>query len=87
MIVEDWVVDFAKEIKEQLQSDCSEHNIAKIAKRIIDCVLTPEQEGFIWQYLRCNGYDRKTGMFMLCESDNSAFLKVVAMVKAKKEGK
>ena len=87
MMVEDWVVDFAEELKEQLQSDWSEENIEEVVKRLSNAVLTAEQEDFVWQYFRANGYDKRTGMFMLCESDNSAFLKVVAQVKAKVGGK
>lgn len=87
MKVEDWVVDLAEELKEQLQNDCSETSIENVANKLRKVVLSEEQEDFIWQYLHANGYDRKTGLFMLCESDNSAFLNVVAMVRSKVEGK
>ena len=87
MKIEDWVVDFAKELKVQLNSDWREDNVAEVAERISDAALTAEQRSFIWNYLQSNGYDRRKGLFIICQSDNSAFLKVVAMVKDKVEGK
>lgn len=86
MKVENWVVDLAEECKKELMNSYSQSAIDSIAHKIRLSKLTKEQMDFIWEYFSCHGYDRKTGCFLRCESDNSEFLKVVDMVKAKVRG-
>lgn len=83
MKAEEWLIDFAEELKSKLRTSWTPATIDYVVQRLKGANLTKEQSNFVWAYFAANGYDRRTGNFLVCDSDNSEFLKVVAMVQAK----
>ena len=75
--------EFSNEIKELLKSE----HILKAEQQILDANLTEEEYDFVFLCLHFNGYDPKTDKFIIYESDNSAFLKLVNLVQNKTKDK
>lgn len=70
---------FSLEIKELI----NKQNITEAEKRLQQAVFSQEEFDFVEMCLRSEGYDPATDSFILCESDNSAFLKLVNVVISK----
>ena len=87
MKVEDWVIVLAENLKNELESNLSQSVIDSVAQQIEQANLTASQKEFVWNYFSNQGYDKETGTFLVCFSDHSEFLKLVAMIKAKTEKK
>lgn len=59
------------------------HEIFEVINRINQANLSQQELDFLFECLHTDGYDETTDSFILCESDNSAFLSLVKMVKSK----
>lgn len=70
---------FSLEIKKLINSK----EIVDAEKMLLQAKLSQEEIEFIEKCLCTNGYDPKSDKFLLCESDNSAFLKLVSAVMNK----
>ncbi len=57
--------------------------IAEVVNRINQANLSQQELDFLFECLHTDGYDEMTDSFILCESDNSAFLALVNMVESK----
>lgn len=64
------------EIKELI----NKQNMDEAKKRLQQAVLSQEELDFVEMCLRSDGYDPNTDSFLLCESDNSEFLKLLNVV-------
>ncbi len=56
---------------------------AEVINRINRANLSQQELDFLFECLHTDGYDETTDSFILCESDNSAFLALVNMVERK----
>ena len=74
---------FSLELRKGLESG----NTGEVERKINLANLTKEELDFVFMCLHSNGYDPKTDRFLLCESDNSAFLKLVNLVQSKASAK
>lgn len=73
---------FAEELRKEIKKGNLNNAVEMIGRKN----LSDEELEFVLMCLRMNGYDAKAGRFLLLESDNSAFLKLVSDVeKAIKE--
>lgn len=85
MVVYD-LKQFGLELKMELQNSSSSETARKIASKIERAThadgtpLTNEEKKHIIKYIEFPAYDHKTGCTFLYESDNSEFLKLVAIV-------
>lgn len=70
---------FSLEIKELI----NKQEITEAEKRLQQAALSQEEFDFVEMCLTSDGYDPTTDSFILCESDNSAFLKLVNVVISK----
>lgn len=70
---------FSLEIKELI----NKQDITEAEKRLQQAVLSQEEFDFVEMCLHSEGYDPITDSFILCESDNSAFLNLVNVVMSK----
>lgn len=70
---------FSLEIRELL----NKQNTSEAERKIQQSNFSQEELDFIFKCLEFDGYDPKTDRFFLFESDNSAFLKLVNVVKSK----
>ncbi|ADL50573.1 hypothetical protein Clocel_0803 [Clostridium cellulovorans 743B] len=68
---------FSLELKKLL----NDNKTSEVEKIIIEESLSEEEMNFLFMCLEANGYDPKTDMFLLFESDNSEFLKLVNLVQ------
>ena len=57
--------------------------IAEVINRINQANLSQQELDFLFACLHTDGYDETTDSFILCESDNSAFLSLVNMIESK----
>lgn len=73
-------LELAQLLKKEIQENSSKQNLDSIIQKLKNLNLTENQIKFIYNYCLSNGYDEKTKTFMLCESDNSEFLKYVNYV-------
>lgn len=60
----------------------NEGKLAEAESKITQAKLSKEETNFLFMCLSTNGYDPETDRFLLFESDNSAFLKLVNTVKS-----
>ena len=67
----------------ELREFLNNGNTAEVELKIEQANLAQEELDFVFMCLHSNGYDPKTDMFLLCKSDNSAFLKLVNIVQSK----
>lgn len=58
-------------------------NFAEVINRINNSNLSQQELTFLFECLHTDGYDETTDSFILCHSDNSAFLTLVKMVERK----
>lgn len=58
-------------------------NLSGAIDKIKEENLSEDELNFLFMCLHTNGYDSKTDSFMLFESDNSAFLRLVNLVQSK----
>lgn len=65
----------------ELRKLLNENKTSEVEKRIIEENLSQEEMNFLFMCLETSGYDPKTGMFLILESDNSEFLKLVNLVQ------
>lgn len=70
---------FSNEIKRLIGNNHLPDAINKINQKN----LSHEELDFLFMCLRSNGYDVKSGKFFICDSDNSAFLKLVDLVQSR----
>lgn len=77
------VLELAKQLKEKIRDASSIENLNFLVKKLNDSKLSKDNIDFLYQYCCSNGYDEKTKSFLLCESDNSEFLKYVNYVFGK----
>lgn len=70
---------FSNELRILLNSQ----KIAEVINRINQANLSQQELDFLFECLHADGYDETTDSFILCESDNSAFLSLVNMVESK----
>lgn len=56
---------------------------AEVINRINRANLSQQELDFLFECLHTDGYDVNTDSFILCESDNSAFLSLVNLVESK----
>lgn len=70
---------FSLEIRELL----NKQNIAEATRVLQQAELSQAEMDFVKMCLHSQGYDPATDSFILCESDNSAFLKLVNVVISK----
>jgi len=71
--------EFSEEIRALLKSG----DIDGVAHKMRQIDLSVEAEEFVFRCLDTNGYNPNTGLFRICESDNSEFLKLVELLKNK----
>lgn len=69
---------FSNELRMLLNSQ----KIAEVINRINQANLSQQELNFLFECLHTDGYDEITDSFILCESDNSAFLVLVNMVES-----
>ena len=70
---------FSNELRRLLNSQ----RMAEVINRINQANLSQQELEFLFECLHTDGYDETTDSFILCESDNSAFLSLVNMVESK----
>ncbi len=70
---------FSNELRRLLNSQ----RMAEVINRINQANLSQQELEFLFECLHTGGYDETTDSFILCESDNSAFLSLVNMVESK----
>lgn len=70
---------FSLEIKQLLNNQ----NTSEAERKIKEADLTQEELDFLFMCLHSDGYDPKTDRFFLFESDNSAFLQLVNLVRSR----
>jgi hypothetical protein len=56
--------------------------LPEVINRINQANLSQQEMNFLFECLHSDGYDESTDSFILCESDNSAFLALVNMVES-----
>ena len=67
----------------QIRDLLNKQNITEAERMLLQAELSQEETDFVEMCLQCQGYDPATDRFVLCESDNSAFLKLVNVVISK----
>ena len=78
--------EFGLQLKAILEKERNSKTAMKIANEIEKAThpdgasLTPVEKGHILKYIRLPGYDHVTGRSKVYKSDNSEFLKLVAIV-------
>lgn len=70
---------FSNELRLLLKTE----QFAEVINRINSADLSQQELDFLFECLHTDGYDETTDSFILCESDNSAFLALVNMVERK----
>lgn len=70
---------FSNELRRLLNSQ----RMAEVINRINQANLSQQELEFLFECLHTGDYDETTDSFILCESDNSAFLSLVNMVESK----
>lgn len=66
----------------ELKKILVEQRTSEVEQKIKQANLSQIELNFLFQCLHSNGYDAKTDSFILYESDNSAFLKLVNLVQS-----
>ncbi len=79
------LLEVAKWLKKEIMNNSSKQNLNLIIQKLNGMDLTKKETAFLQQYCCSAGYDEKTKSFLLCESDNSEFLKYVDYVFARLE--
>jgi hypothetical protein len=74
---------FSTEIKKLIESS----HLSDAVSKINQANLSQEELDFLFMCLHSNGYDVESGKFFICDSDNSAFLKLVASVQSRVSAK
>lgn len=66
----------------ELRKMMVEDNMEAVIQRVKQANLTTDEYDFVFMCLNSNGYDPVSDMFVINESDNSAFLSMVSFLQA-----
>jgi hypothetical protein len=66
----------------ELKKLINENKLSEVEIKITQSNLSKEEMDFLFMCLEANGYDPETDRFLLYESDNSEFLKLVSLVQS-----